>query len=87
VELIDLDEEFRENHSEILERFYRLFESIWKYQYDIGKFVEDVNNGYYLQHSLDNILQDTNGKQLLCECLYLYGEMLLMLEEFIPGNR
>ena len=42
-------------------------------------------NGYYIQHSLDNILSEIGGKQLLCECLYLYGIMLLFLEEKIPG--
>jgi len=42
-------------------------------------------NGYYIQHSLDNILSEIGGKQLLCECLYLYGVMLLFLEEKIPG--
>jgi WASH complex subunit strumpellin len=27
-----------------------------------------------------------HGKQLMCECLYLYGMMLLMLERHIPGE-
>lgn len=42
-------------------------------------------SGFYIQHSLDNILQEVEGKQLLCEALYLYGVMLLLLEENIPG--
>lgn len=83
--LLDLDEEFKENHTDILERFYQLFESILKYQTDMTKFVEDVNGGYYLQHSLEDILDDVNGRQLLCECVYLYGEMLLLVEAYIPG--
>lgn len=83
--LLDLDEEFRENYTEILQRFYRLFESVWKFSMEINKYVDDINNGYYLQHSLDNILQDTNGRQLILEMIYLYGEMLLLLEEYIPG--
>ena len=33
----------------------------------------------------DNILQNVNGRQLLCEVIYLYGEMLLILEESVPG--
>ena len=85
MELLDLDEEFKENHTEIISRFYLVFESIWKYYTELSKFIDDVNNGYYLQHSLDNILQDFSGRQLLCEMIYLYGEMLLFLELYIPG--
>lgn len=85
VNLLDLDQEFQENHQDILERFYLLFESIWKYQADFAKYIDDVTSGFYIQHSLDNILQEIEGKQLLCEGLYLFGVMLLLLEENIPG--
>ena len=36
-------------YQEILERFYRLFESIWKYQADFSKYIDDVTNGFYIQ--------------------------------------
>jgi WASH complex subunit strumpellin len=85
VNLLDLDQEFQENHQDILERFYRLFESIWKYQSDFFKYIDDVISGFYIQHSLENILHEVEGKQLLCEALYLYGVMLLLLEENVPG--
>lgn len=85
-ELLDLDEELQENHSEILDRLYILFKSIWLYQADFRKYVDDVQSGFYLHHSLEDILQDMTGKQLLCEALYLYGTMLLQLEERIPGS-
>lgn len=70
---------------EILDRFYKLFESIWKYQHDFSKYIDDIKNGYYIQHSIDSILDDSDGKQLIAEALYLYGNMLLMLEDKIPG--
>lgn len=85
IELLDLDQEFQENHDDILSRFYKLFESIWKYQVDFSKFLDDCIEGFYIQYSIDIILQETDGKQLLCEALYLYGIMLLLLEERIPG--
>jgi WASH complex subunit strumpellin len=84
-DLLELDQEFQENHSEILNRFYGLFESVWKYQADFDKYIDDVSGGFYIQHSVDNILDDVDGKQLMCEALYLYGVMLLLLEERIPG--
>jgi hypothetical protein len=31
-DLLELDEEFRENHLQLLERFYKLFDSILKVQ-------------------------------------------------------
>ena len=86
VNLLDLDQEFQENHSEILLRFYKVFESIWKYQADVAKYIDDVMGGFYIQHSLDNIFQEVEGKQLLCEAVYLFGVMLLLLEERIPGH-
>lgn len=84
-ELIDIDQEFQENHAEILNRFYKLFESIWRYQAEFSKFIDDVQSGFYIMHSLDNLLQEISGKQLLSEAIYLYGVMLLLLEEKIPG--
>ena len=85
MDLLDLDSEFQENHIEILERFYKLFESIWKYQQDLNKYIDDVNNGFYIQHTMADILQEIDGKQLMSEAVYLYGVMLLLLEERIPG--
>ncbi len=34
-DLQDLDDEFKGNHKVLLERFYRVFESIWKYVNDL----------------------------------------------------
>ena len=31
LELVDLDEEFRDNHLSMLERFYQMFESVFRY--------------------------------------------------------
>jgi len=84
-EMIELDQEFLEVHEEILNRFYRTFESIWIYQADLFRFIEDVKGGFYIYYSLDIIFQEVEGKQLLCEALYLYGNMLLLLEEKFPG--
>ena len=36
-ELQDLDEEFRENHIEILTRFYQAFASVHKYVTDLNR--------------------------------------------------
>lgn len=84
-ELQDLDEEFRENYIEILTRFYRAFESTHQYANDLNHFIEELNEGYYIQQTLESVLQDEEGKQLMCESLYLFGVMLIILDLHIPG--
>ena len=85
VELQDLDEEFRENNIEILTRFYQAFSSVHKYVTDLTKFLEDLEEGIYIQHSLESVLINDDGKQLLCETLFLYGVMLITIDTKIEG--
>ncbi|XP_064625132.1 WASH complex subunit 5-like isoform X2 [Lineus longissimus] len=84
-ELQDLDEEFRENHIEILTRFYLAFESVHKYVVDLNRFLEDLEEGVYIQQTLESVLMNEDGKQLLCEALYLYGIMLTIIDLKIDG--
>lgn len=84
-DLADLDEEFKEVHLGILERFYLLFESIYKYIKDFERFLQDLEDGVFIQHTFENVLLNTDGKQLLAEALYLYGVMMLLMDERIDG--
>jgi WASH complex subunit strumpellin len=84
-ELQDIDDEFRENHIEILTRFYKVFESVHKYVIDLNRFLEDLEEGVYIQQTLENVLLNEDGKQLLSEALYLYGVMLLITDLKIDG--
>lgn len=52
-DLLDLDEEFKEVHLAVLERFYLLFEGIFKYWRDFVRYIDDLNNSIYIQHTLD----------------------------------
>lgn len=71
-DLQDRDEEFRENHIDIVTRFYRAFESIHKYVVDLNRYLEDLEEGVYIQQKLENVLLNEDGKQLLvcCGCNY-----------------
>ena len=84
-ELFELDDEFRESHREILKRFYLLFESIYKYANDFVTYFDELEQGYFIQINLESVLMNTDGKQLVAEALYLYGIMLLLMDELIPG--
>jgi len=52
-ELNDLDTEFRDAHIDILRRFYQLFESIYKYINDFLKYIEDMEEGVFIQQTLE----------------------------------
>ncbi|XP_053683160.1 WASH complex subunit 5 [Sabethes cyaneus] len=80
-----LDEEIRDNYLVILNRFYIVFESIHKYIKELNTFIEELNAGMFIQQSMEKVFQDGEGKQLLCEALYLYGVMLLVVDQQIPG--
>eukprot|EP00005_Dracoamoeba_jomungandri_P006405 CAMPEP_0174262476 /NCGR_PEP_ID=MMETSP0439-20130205/12995_1 /TAXON_ID=0 /ORGANISM="Stereomyxa ramosa, Strain Chinc5" /LENGTH=1153 /DNA_ID=CAMNT_0015347191 /DNA_START=64 /DNA_END=3525 /DNA_ORIENTATION=- len=83
--LIDLDADFREAHIDILQRFYLLFEGIYKYVTDLLKYLEDLDDGVFIQQTLESVLLNEDGRQLLAEAVYLYGVMLLVLDLKIQG--
>ena len=66
-QLLDMDHDFKENNFEILHRFYLLFESVWKYVQDINRYFLEVEEGYYIQVTLDMVLACADGKQLVSE--------------------
>eukprot|EP01028_Stygiella_incarcerata_P009464 TRINITY_DN449_c0_g1_i1.p1 TRINITY_DN449_c0_g1~~TRINITY_DN449_c0_g1_i1.p1 ORF type:complete len:1158 (-),score=300.28 TRINITY_DN449_c0_g1_i1:279-3752(-) len=84
-DLLELDEQFRETHMPILERFYKLFESIFKYITDFNKFLQDLSDGVFIQQTFNSVLIDQQGKQLIAEAVHLYGVMLLLMDQNIDG--
>ncbi|CAI9726515.1 WASH complex subunit 5-like [Octopus vulgaris] len=84
-DLQDLDDEFKENHIEIVTRFYQAFSCIHKYVSDFNRFLEELEEGVYTQQTLESVLLNEDGKQLLCESLFLYGVMLLVTDMKIEG--
>ena len=85
VELIELDENFRESYIDIIERFYQLYTSIYHYYQDFLRYLDNVREGFFLEYTLESILILRDGKQLLCELLYNLGVMLLLLDRLIPA--
>ena len=85
VELQDLDEEFKESHVKILTRFYNAFESVHKFVVDLNRFLADLDEGVHIQQTMESVIHNLHGKQLLAEALYLYGIMLLVVDMRIPG--
>eukprot|EP01147_Barroeca_monosierra_P001097 gene1097-4325_t len=84
-DLQDLDEDFKDTHYVLLSRFYKAFDSVLGYVTDFSKFLSDLDDGVFIYQTLENVLSDNDGKQLLTEALYLYGVMLLTVDQRIPG--
>ena len=84
-DLFDKDEDFRENYIELIERFYSLFDSIYQYITDWKTFVDQVNSGKFVQHTIDTILSHKELRPLFCESVFSAGVMLLLVDRLIPG--
>jgi WASH complex subunit strumpellin len=70
---------------EILVRFYQMFESIYKYLLDFKQWLHELEEGFFVHLTLDTVLNNMEGKQLVAEAVYLFGTMLLLLDRKIPG--
>ena len=79
-ELLELDEEFKETHMELLIRFFKLFRGVLGYVSELNRFVTDIREGMYISHSMESVLVHPDGKQLMCEIHYLLGVMLLLMD-------
>lgn len=84
-ELFEHDSLFKELNLDILGRFYTLFESIFKYARDLQHYISEVEDGVFIQLTIETILQDDSGKQLLCEAFYLYCVILTLMDTLIEG--
>eukprot|EP00759_Apiculatamorpha_spiralis_P029911 PhF_6_TR31827/c0_g1_i1/m.47065/K18464/RTSC, SPG8; WASH complex subunit strumpellin len=83
---LELDDSFRVSNLIILDRFYGLFDSIFGYTEDLGRFYSDMKEGVFISQTFESILSNPDGRQLLSECFYLFGVMLLLLEGKIEGT-
>ncbi|XP_076630517.1 WASH complex subunit strump [Colletes latitarsis] len=83
--LQETDEELRNNFSDIISRFYLAFESIHKYVTDLNFYVDELEDGIYIHQSIDSIMLNEEGRQLMCEAVYLYGVMLLLVDYHFEG--
>ncbi|XP_053979138.1 WASH complex subunit 5 [Hylaeus volcanicus] len=79
------DEELRNNFSDIISRFYLAFESIHKYVTDLNFYIDELEDGIYIHQSIDSIMLNEEGRQLMCEAVYLYGVMLLLVDYYFEG--
>lgn len=85
LDLAQLEREFTVNQSKTVVEFYELFESVVGYHTDLSSFVDDLNRGYYIRHTVESVLSDEVGRRLVCEAVYLWGVLLITMEHYLPG--
>lgn len=85
--LRDKDNELRDNcNLDVLIAFCTAFESVYKYIIDLNSFLADLEDGgVFIQQSIDSVLANQDGKQLMSEALYLVGVLLLVIDQKIEG--
>lgn len=64
---------------EILNRFFLAFESIHRYVNDINQFVEELEDGIYIQQTLEGLFCNNEGKQLLVMNVKLLWDKFLQI--------
>ena len=85
IPIADLEREFAINHITQIQEYYHLFTSIYNYQHELNTFASNLHKGYYIQYTVESVLLDVDGRALLCEAVWLYGVILIMLERLLPG--
>ncbi|KAG6548557.1 hypothetical protein Mapa_010045 [Marchantia paleacea] len=85
-DLLALDDEFRETYQNFLERSFFLFDGIVKYYSDVMRYLEDLQEGVYIESTVESVLVDEEGRQLLVEAVTLHGVLILLLEHRLSGT-
>ncbi len=80
-----LERKFASKYQSTLQKYHALFEEIYNFYFDIKSFTSDLESGHFVQYTLRSLLLDSNeARQLLCEVLYLYGSLLVLLDIYVP---
>lgn len=87
LELLELSDSLRDDHLPVMKRYFSLFEHLVLYHQDLIQIAQDLDRGVYIQSTLEGLLQDKEGKQLILEALGMLGVLLLMLDKEIPSRQ
>ncbi len=82
----NLERKFITELGKSLAKFHDLFCEILAFYYEINQFGTQLQKNHYVQYSMESLLQHRKGRQFLCELLYLYGNILILLDLYFPGT-
>lgn len=80
-----VDEELRSNYGDLLQQFYSLFERIQQYVFDLRRLLDEIDGSDHVHQTLEMMLSDFEGRQLLCESVYVCGLLLFILDFKLCG--
>ncbi|WOL12606.1 WASH complex subunit strumpellin [Canna indica] len=80
-----LEDQLRESCSDFLHRFFLLANGAIMYYLELLKYLNDLQEGLSVQCTLDRVLDDEFGRQLLTESMQLFGCLLLLVEHRMGG--
>jgi len=72
--------EFRRKYEKLLERYYLAFNAVTRWYKEFIKFTENVEVGLYGSETMETLLNNRDGKQLLPEAMALFGQILLSID-------
>ncbi|KAH9260207.1 hypothetical protein BASA81_001376 [Batrachochytrium salamandrivorans] len=75
-----LDLAFSRSQARFLERFYLVCVGIARLGEGFNVLMRDLQRGFYVSHTLEQVLLDVDGKQWLPECLHLLATTVLFLD-------
>ncbi|KAK2722383.1 hypothetical protein QYM36_002799, partial [Artemia franciscana] len=81
-----LDDQLKANFGSIINRFYLFLEAIHRYVVNLRTFLEDLESGVFVQQTMEMLMDHYEARQLMCEALWLFGTMLLLVDIFIDGE-
>ncbi|XXG49669.1 hypothetical protein AAC387_Pa02g3782 [Persea americana] len=84
--LEELEDELRESCAEFMERFFLLANGVVFYHQELFKSLNDLQEGVHVRNTLEKLMENENGRQLLTESIVLFGCLLLLLEHCMGGT-
>ncbi|XP_072981768.1 uncharacterized protein [Typha angustifolia] len=80
-----LEDHLRESCSAYMQRFFILVNGIVVYHMELLQYLNDLQEGLYVQYTLEGVLESYCGCQLLTESITLFGCLLLLMEHKMGG--
>ena len=87
LDLLELSDSLKEDHLSVFKRYFMLFEHFVVYHQDLCQVTRDLQKGAYIQSTIDGLLHDREGKQLILEAFSMLGVLLLLLDKEIPSRQ
>ncbi|KAJ3675838.1 hypothetical protein LUZ60_004880 [Juncus effusus] len=84
-ELQTLEDELNDCCSTYTQRFFLLTNGVVQFHTDLNKYLIDLQEGLYIEYTLEGIIKSRFGFELLIELISKFGCILLLIEHLMQG--